>query len=55
MIENENKSFTDIFFFFSEIMIPKHGVIDHGLKKEIKVLVKTFFCFPSQYLTLGSF
>ena len=43
MIENEHKSFTNILIFFSEIMVAKHGVCGHDFRKEIKILVQTFF------------
>ena len=41
MMNNENKTFTKV-FFFSETMVTEYGVCDHDLRKEIKILVKLF-------------
>lgn len=41
MMDNENKHFTNI-SIFSEIIVQEYGVCDHNLKKERKILLKTF-------------
>ena len=38
MMENENKSFTNI-SIFSEIMFADHGICDYDLMKEINMIV----------------
>ena len=42
MMENENRSFTTISIFY-EIIVAEHGVCDHDLRKEVRILVKNFF------------
>ena len=37
MIENEHKSFTNV-SIFSEILVADHGLCDHDLRKEIKIV-----------------
>ena len=44
MMENKHKSFISI-SIFSEIMVADHGIYDHDLRKEIKIMVY-FFRFP---------
>ena len=34
-----------IFRFYSKIMVVEHGICDHGLLKEIKILVEILFLF----------
>ena len=41
IMENENKSFTNI-SFFSELMVAEHCACHYNLRKTVKVLAKPF-------------